>query len=105
MALAFSMVAVGCGGATPEPAAPTTASNNSGASSTADASGDQVALGAKLYTEKCAGCHGAGGEGNAKVPAVVGKNALPLGPAPPTQLRKSKFHTAADVFQFVKTSM
>jgi mono/diheme cytochrome c family protein len=62
-------------------------------------------VGAKLYADNCASCHGPGGEGNAKVPAVVGKSALPLDPAPPSQARKSKFHTAADVFQFVKANM
>jgi cytochrome c len=92
MAWAFSIVCVAaCGGATPE---------------AASASGeDQVATGAKLYAANCASCHGSGGEGDAKVPAVVGKNALPLDAKPPSEARKSKFHTAADVFQFVKGNM
>lgn len=97
MAWAFSLFCVGgCGGATPEPAAPASA----GTTTT-----DQASAGAKLYTDNCASCHGAGGEGSAKVPALVGKTALPLDPQPPSQLRKAQFHTAADVFQFVKTSM
>ncbi len=95
LAWALSILAIyGCGGAAPDAAAPPSAS-----------SGDQAAQGAKLYGDNCASCHGTGGEGNAKVPSVVGKNALPLDPQAPSQLRKAKFHTAADVFQFVKTSM
>src|SRR4051794_29784557 len=99
MAWAFSMIcAGGCGGsATPAAAAP-------GGPTTAP-SGDQASAGAKLYTDNCAGCHGAGGEGSAKVPAVVGPKALPLDPQAPSTARKAKFHTAADVFQFVKANM
>jgi S-disulfanyl-L-cysteine oxidoreductase SoxD len=97
MAWAFSIFcAGGCGGATPESVAPT---------SPGPTAGDQASVGAKLYGDHCASCHGVGGEGNAKVPALVGKNALPLDPQPPSQARKSKFHTAADVFLFVKSNM
>lgn len=97
MAWVLSMTAViACGGATPEPA---------GAGGGAASVDEQVATGAKLYAESCAGCHGSGGEGSAKAPAVVGKAALPLDPQPPSQARKAKFHTAADVFQFVKANM
>jgi cytochrome c len=92
MACMFSMVfAAACGGGVPEAAAP--------------GGDDQVATGAKLYAANCASCHGAGGEGDAHVPAVVGKNALPLDAKAPSEARKSKFHTAADVFQFVKGNM
>lgn len=83
-----------CGASAPDAASP-------GAGS-AD---DQVAAGAKLYAANCASCHGAGGEGDSNIPAVVGKNALPLDAKPPSEARKSKFHTAADVFQFVKANM
>ena len=69
------------------------------------ASGDQVALGAKLYGENCASCHGAGGEGSAKAPPLVGKAALPLNPPPTAKFRKAQFHTGADVFAFVKAAM
>lgn len=91
--------ALACGGASQESAtAQTTAA--------APAAGqDQVALGAKLYGENCAGCHGANGEGNAKAPPVVGKDALPLEPRPQAQARKAPFHTAADVLDFVKKNM
>jgi mono/diheme cytochrome c family protein len=85
-----------CGGAAPEPGTP-----SSGTASV----DEQVAAGAKLYAASCAGCHGSGGEGSAKVPAVVGKSALPLDPQPPSQARRTKFHTAADVFEFVKANM
>lgn len=35
----------------------------------------------------------------------MSEDALPLDAQPPSQARKSKFHTAADVFQFVKANM
>jgi cytochrome c len=93
MAWVFSIGCVAaCGGAAPEAAAPGGAD-------------DQVATGAKLYAANCASCHGSGGEGDAHVPAVVGKTALPLDAKAPSEARKSKFHTAADVFQFVKANM
>lgn len=93
MAWVFSIgCIVACGGAAPEAAAPASAD-------------DQVAQGAKLYAANCASCHGSAGEGDAQVPAVVGKNALPLDAKPPSSARTSKFHTAADVFSFVKASM
>jgi mono/diheme cytochrome c family protein len=68
------------------------------------ASGDQVALGAKLYGENCASCHGASGEGG-KAPPLVGKAALPLDPPATAKFRKAQFHTGADVFAFVKATM
>jgi cytochrome c len=67
--------------------------------------GDQVAMGAKLYAAKCADCHGNGGEGRAGAPALVGKGALPLDPPPGSKFRKGQFHTAEDVFKFVKATM
>jgi cytochrome c len=67
---------------------------------------EQVSVGQKLYGDKCASCHGAGGEG-VKGPRVVGldKGALPLDPPATAKLRKTQFHTAADVAQFAVTSM
>ncbi len=101
-ALAFTIGCVAaCGGAAPEPAAP----SGSGAAAAPGSVDEQVAEGAKLYASNCASCHGSGGEGNAKAPAVVGKGALPLDPQPPSKARTAKFHTAADVFQFVKANM
>jgi mono/diheme cytochrome c family protein len=67
--------------------------------------GNQVALGAKLYGDNCAGCHGGSGEGSAKAPALVGKAALPLDPPSTAKFRKSQFRTGADVFAFVKAAM
>ena len=99
MAWALALLGTGaCGGSSPAPAA-------ASSSSAAGSSDDQVALGGKLYGENCARCHGAGGEGSAKVPAVVGKSALPLEARAPSQLRKTPFHTAGDVLQFVKANM
>jgi mono/diheme cytochrome c family protein len=107
MVWAFSISCVAaCGGAAPEAGSPSSASTPAGPPASAPGTvDDQVAAGAKLYVENCASCHGSGGEGNAKAPAVVGKTALPLDAQPPSQARKSKFHTAADVFQFVKANM
>jgi mono/diheme cytochrome c family protein len=95
---AFSILCMtACGGgATPAPATPI---------APATSTGDQASVGAKLYSDNCASCHGPGGEGNTKAPPLVGKNALPLDPQAPSKARTAKFHTAADVFQFVKTNM
>lgn len=66
----------------------------------------QVALGQTLYGQKCASCHGSGGEGiSGKVPPVVGSAALPLNPPSGAKNRKVQFHTAADVFAWVKANM
>ncbi len=72
----------------------------------AAAGGDQVAEGKALFTAHCASCHGSGGEGVAgKVPALVGATALPLDPPAGAKARKVQFHTAADVFMWVKANM
>ena len=84
---------IGCGGAQGDvPAA-------------AASGADQVAIGAKLYGQHCADCHGANGEGTKGAPAVVGKTALPLDPPAGAKHRKGQFHTAKDVFDFVKANM
>ncbi len=67
--------------------------------------GDQVSRGAKLFADNCASCHGADGAGTTKAPPVVGKNALPLDPPATARTRKSQFHTAADVYQYIKANM
>ena len=64
----------------------------------------QIAAGKKLYTEKCANCHGDAGQGSKKAPPVVGKDAFPLDPRP-GQKRDVKFHTAADVFGWATKHM
>ena len=65
---------------------------------------DQIEKGKKLYSEKCANCHGAAGQGSKKAPPVVGKDAFPLDPRP-GQKRDVKFHTAADVFVWATKHM
>ena len=65
----------------------------------------QVAQGEKLFAKHCAKCHGKSGEGGKKAPPVVGKEALPLDPPPGAKIRKSQFHTAQDVAEFVSTKM
>lgn len=96
LAWLFSILCLtACGGAKEEARAPNGATTES----------NQASVGAKLYGEHCASCHGPDGKGNAKTPAVVGSNALPLDPQPPSQARKTQFHTAADVLQFVQANM
>lgn len=66
----------------------------------------QVALGERLYGERCASCHGASGEGG-RGPRVVGlaEGALPLDPPADRKVRTNKFVTVADVGTFVVESM
>lgn len=66
----------------------------------------QVALGQRLYGERCASCHGAAGEGG-RGPRVVGlaEGALPLDPPEGRKLRKTQFVTVADVATFVVENM
>jgi mono/diheme cytochrome c family protein len=82
----FALLLLGCHHA----AAPVTSSPLP----TATAQTDQ---GKQLYVERCAKCHGPGGEGTDNGPAVVGKDALPLHPRAGAK-RDVDFHTAADVF-------
>jgi polar amino acid transport system substrate-binding protein len=65
----------------------------------------QIAEGGKLYGKHCAKCHGKAGEGTKKAPPVVGKEALPLAPRATQKVRKTEFHTAQDVAEFVSTKM
>jgi cytochrome c len=90
------------GGETAPPTTPTSAPGQAAASFS-----DQVAAGQKLYAANCASCHGAGGEGGAKAPKVVGVSAgaLPLDPPATAKYRKQQFHTAADVAEFVVKNM
>lgn len=64
----------------------------------------QIEQGKQLYVEKCAKCHGDAGQGSAKAPAVVGKEAFPLKPRPGAK-RDVDFHTAADVFAWTTKHM
>ena len=100
-ALSLALLASwGCGGAEQTPETPATP----GAAPEGGGTGDQAALGGKLYGEHCAKCHGANGEGG-DAPPVVGKSALPLAPPPTAKGRKSQFKTAADVADFVTKNM
>ena len=65
----------------------------------------QVEAGATLFKKHCAKCHGDAGQGGKKAPPVVGKEALPLDPAPGAKIRKTQFHTAQDVAAFVAEKM
>src|SRR4051812_12745056 len=67
----------------------------------APATADQAAQGGKLFAKHCSKCHGDAGQGTKKAPAVVGKDALPLDPPATAKVRKTQFHTAQDVAQFV----
>ncbi len=90
---AAAALVVACGGGKPDANAPHPA--------------DQVAWGQQLYAKECASCHGDQGEGGKgmNAPAVVGKNALPLDPPAGSKYRKGQFHTAQDVFNYVKKAM
>ena len=76
------------------------------ATSQAETTGtEQAARGGKLFSDHCAKCHGAEGQGTKKAPPLVGKDALPLDPRPSQKVRKGQFHTAQDVAQFASTKM
>ena len=91
--LGAAALAVACGGGKPNPNAPHPA--------------DQVAWGQQLYGKECAECHGDSGQGKRgdNAPPVVGASALPLDPPAGSKYRKNQFHTAQDVFDFVKKAM
>lgn len=107
--LALGTLLVACGGGNAESGggAATPAGGGGGAGAGgATTFAAQVSAGQKLYGEKCASCHGAGGEGG-KAPRVVGmdKGALPLDPPADRKYRKTQFKTAADVADFVVKNM
>lgn len=99
--LLFSALTACGGGAAPAPAtAPA-------AAAAPQTFADQVTAGQKLYADRCSGCHGAGGQGSSKGPAVVGlkTGALPLDPASGAKYRKTQFRTVADVATFAVKAM
>jgi cytochrome c len=71
----------------------------------------QAAHGAWLFRRQCARCHGPDGQGKADAwkgltaPELVGPTALPEAPRPYQQIRRQRFETAADVFDFVSAAM
>jgi cytochrome c len=71
----------------------------------AAAAADHATKGAPRYGQHCARCHGDAGQGTKKGPPVVGKAALPLDPRPTAKVRKTQFHTAKDVADFVVAKM
>ena len=59
-----------------------------------------VPLGARVYANECASCHGDRGEGMGVVPALMGAGALPK-----SRHDRPLFRTASDVAQYVETQM
>jgi cytochrome c len=66
--------------------------------------GSQIAQGARVFTKKCAECHGTNGQGTKDAPQLVGAGALPREPRP-GQERNVSFFTAQDVANFVLKNM
>src|SRR5262245_10484410 len=102
------VAAGGCGSSEPEPEAADEAAVGGDTGGEAPATAEpatfeeQVAAGQQLYGEHCASCHGAGGEGGANAPRVVGlaDGALPLDPPANARVRTTQFRTVADVATF-----
>jgi cytochrome c len=92
---------IGCHQAAPVAQPTTTTSSAAGPALTVTAQVDQ---GKQLYVEFCAKCHGDGGQGTDKGPAVVGKDVFPLEPRQGAK-RDARFHTAADVFAWAVENM
>jgi mono/diheme cytochrome c family protein len=65
----------------------------------------QIDRGVWLYGQRCAACHGAGGEGSASAPPVIGEGSLPLDPPPGARLRRVRFQSAMDLGLFIKDNM
>lgn len=65
----------------------------------------QIDRGGPLYAANCSACHGAGGEGSAQAPALIGPGALPTYPPPGRRMRTGAFASAMDLGMFIKTSM
>ncbi len=64
----------------------------------------QIEQGKGLYVEKCAKCHGDGGQGTKDAPAVVGEGVFPQKPRAGSK-RDVEFKTAADVFAWTAKAM
>ncbi len=100
LAAGAAAVAVGCGSANaeaPQNPNPTDESHQGNAG--------EVTEGGAIYLARCAKCHGPTGKGTDEAPALVGANALPLDPPPTAKVRRTRFATAKDVFDFVKANM
>ena len=66
---------------------------------------DQLRLGAQLFEEECAGCHGSDGTGKKSSPPIMGPNALPEIPPAGALRRTVPFKTAKDVLDWTAESM
>ncbi|HLK10949.1 MAG TPA: cytochrome c [Candidatus Binatia bacterium] len=71
----------------------------------------QVQAGARTYQRQCARCHGPDGQGKdaafkgLRAPELIGAGALPVEPRAYQRLRRQKFRTAKDVYDFVSATM
>lgn len=65
----------------------------------------QIDRGRMLFARNCTSCHGAGGEGTTRAPAVIGEGSLPLNPPPGARLRTVRFQSAMDLGMFIKNNM
>jgi polar amino acid transport system substrate-binding protein len=102
--LVISLASFGVTGCASHAAPAGTTPSAAGGDGTEISFADQVERGAKIYGDKCASCHGAQGQGGEKAPPLVGAEALPLAPRAGAK-RDVEFHTAADVFGWVKVHM
>ncbi|MEJ7596604.1 MAG: c-type cytochrome [Kofleriaceae bacterium] len=98
--LASLFLIAACGGSDKPATTPTPAT----AAPPADALAAQIERGGKLFGANCAKCHGDAGQGTAKGPPVVGKEAFPLKPREGAK-RDVEFRTAADVFTWTTVHM
>ena len=62
-------------------------------------------LGAQVFAQTCARCHGRAGEGSRLGPAVIGPTALPSRPRAGARTRRGSFSTAMDIGMFIKGNM
>lgn len=66
---------------------------------------EQLVMGARLYEDECAGCHGSDGAGRKSAPAIMGPNALPEIPPAGALRRTVPFKTVKDVLDWTAVSM
>lgn len=97
LAVLVSLTLIGCGGDDDS----TDESSPGNEPQTLEA---QIERGSMQYAARCSECHGANGQGSARVPPLIGSDALPLEPRD-GQNRDVEFHTAKDVFQWADANM
>jgi cytochrome c len=106
-AVGLSLIAALAGGCAHDAGGAQPAAAGTTAATGAPSGGDALAQadrGGALYGQHCATCHGNSGQGSDKAPPVAGANALPL-ERPNAKFRKTQFHTARDVYDFVGPNM